>query len=274
MSAQIRAIGFLAGQVGDLVMSTVALRQFKRQFPDSHLIFAIGKKYGHVAPLFDGVPDIDEIHVWETYDGWPAPEDKAFISERKPDVLFYPFPQHTRHDWYNHLHYTEETVMMLGLERPTDSLQCDLTPLPKLARSSSIVTLSMFASGSQLSKTLSMEKLTDLVARLKREGLVPVQIGSADTPIEGAERFGQRPIKDAAHLMTTARFHITIDTAFSWVASAYSVPTIGLYGVNYADMPLGRVGSHNPVNPNGIYLNRQSVSDISVDEIMNAAKLL
>lgn len=273
MSGPIKAIGFLAGQVGDLVMTTVALRQFKRQFPDSHLTFAIGKKYGHVAPLFRGISGVDDIHVWEAYDGWPAPEDKAFVNERKPDILFHPFPQHTRYDWYNHLHYIEETAMMLGLDRPADALQCDLAPLYKSSRGS-IVTLSMFASGTQLSKTLSMDKLVDLVSRLKREGFTPVQIGSADTPIKGAEQFVGKTIMDPVILMNSARFHITVDTAFSWIASAYSIPTIGLYGANYADMPVDRICSHNPVNPNAIYLNRRSVSEITVDEIMTAAKLL
>lgn len=268
MTKPIRAIGFLAGLAGDLVISSPAIREFKQVFPNSHLTFAIGSRYAHMAELFRGLPYIDDFHIWETYDNWPTQGDKDYLAAANYDFVFNPFPHHTRSDWYNLFHYTQETSMMQGLPCPVDC-QCELGYVPEKRDCSNVVTLSLFASGSQLSKTLTEEQREELAAKIRERGLIPVQIGSNDLRIKGCEWGGDRSITQATDLLVNSHCHITIDTSFAWIASAYKKRTIGLYGVNYADMRLDRIVSHNPVNPNATYLNRQKVSDINVDEIIN-----
>lgn len=266
----IKAIGFLQGQIGDSVICSVAARQFKAQCPDSHLTFALGPRYGHAIDLFKGLPGVDALHVWEGQDNWPTPVDYEFA--KGFDHVFNPLAQHTSPDWYNHLHYVEETALMLGLQKPTN-LQCALGYVPKVVPGGERrITLSLFASGNQLKKTMRLDDMRDLVAHLIWRGFSCVQIGSTDLPIEGAAQAQAGSIYDAIDLLTSSRLHITIDTAFSWIASAYQHPVVGLYGVTYPDMPPTRIVSHNPVNPNATYLNRPSVKDITVEEIMAAAQ--
>lgn len=268
----IKAIIGLSGQVGDLVMASVAVRQFKAQYPDSHVTFAMGAKYAHVKDLFAGLPGVDAVHAWNGHDNWPSLVDIAFVQAGGFNHVQHPFPQHTRPDWYNHLHYVEETCRMLGIATPID-LQCALGYIPKVVPGgANRITLSLFASGNQLKKTMRLDDMRDLVANLIWRGFTPVQIGSSDLPIEGAQQAQAGSIYDAIDLITSSRLHITIDTAFSWIASAYQHPVVGLYGVTYPDMPPTRIVSHNPVNPNATYLNRPSVKDITVEEILAAAQ--
>lgn len=264
----------LIGQVGDAVMSTVALRQLKKECPDSEIVFTIGQKYAHILELFRGLPEISDVHAWDSHEPWPSEPDIEYIRKEKFNHVFHPLPTHVTSDWYNRYHYTEETAMMLGLQKPTD-LQCSLGYRPKkLAGLDKTIVLSLFASGNQLSKTMRLDDMRDMVARLRGMGYECVQIGSSDLPIEGARQAQTSSIYEAVDILTSARMQISIDTAFAWIGSAYSVPVVGLYGINYPDMPLIRVCSHNPVNKNALYLNRPSVKDIGVDEIINATSTI
>jgi len=267
----IKAIGFLGQQVGDLVMCSVAVRQFKKQYPVSHLTFSISQKYGHVNKLFEGLAGVDAVHIWQGDGRWPTKEDISFLEEGKFDIAFNAFPEHTHPAWYNHLHYIEETCLMLGLQKPTN-LQCSLGYVPKkLPNLDKTITLSLFASGNQLKKTIRPDDMDKLVAAItEKYGYKCVQIGSSDAPIAGAYQAQASSIYDAIDILTSSRLHITIDTAFSWIASAYKHPTVGLYGITYPDMPQTRIVSHNPVNPNAIYINKPSVKDVEVEEILLA----
>jgi ADP-heptose:LPS heptosyltransferase len=269
MSVQIRAIGFLAGLAGDLVISTPAIREFKRIYPEAHLTIATGPQCKHMRALLAGMPEINEFHAWKTYKDWPAKADKNFLNKQKFDMVFNPFPQHTRPDWYNAWHYTHETALMLGLPAPTDC-QCKLGYQPKPAvGNEKLVTLSMFSSGTQFSKTLRLEQLAELAVKIREKGFIPVQIGSNDLKIAGYEWRGDLTMPQAVDLMASSHRHITVDTSFSWIASAYQLPVIGLYGRNYSNMLPHRIVSHNPINPRAIYLNREKVQDIGVNEIVS-----
>lgn len=267
----IKAIGFLVGQVGDLVMCSVAARQFKKQYPNSHLTLAIGKKYAHVADLFRNMPDTDALHIWDSYDNWPSQVDRDFVLGGNFDMVFNPLPPHSRPDWYNHYHYVEETCLMFGLQLPS-YLQCALAERPPVEKNSRYVTLSLFASGNQLKKTIRLDDMDELASGLINKGYIPIQVGSSDLIIKGAQQAQNLSICEAVDLMRSSMLHISIDTAFAWIASAYQLPMVGLYGATYPDMPSTRVHSHNPVNPNAIYINRASVKDITVDEILEASK--
>ena len=48
----IKAIGFLGSLYGDLIMCSAAAKQFKLQYPDSHLTFACAKPFASILSLF------------------------------------------------------------------------------------------------------------------------------------------------------------------------------------------------------------------------------
>lgn len=267
-----KAIGFLTGRVGDAVMCSVAARQFKAQFPSAHLTFAVGKKFGNVIDLFKGLSYIDDIHVWHgTDDDWPTNADVAFINLEGYDVVFDGLSQHTRSDWYNHIHYVEETCLMLGLDKPAD-LQCQLGYLPRpIPGLDKTITTSLFASGNQPYKTLSAAKIEALFKTLNDLGYRVMQVGSTDPAIEGAANLSG-DIYTAVDYICSAKMHLTIDTAFSWISSAYQRPLVGLYGRNYPDMKPGRQVSHHPVNPNATYIDAERVDDIEIDAIIEDVK--
>lgn len=264
-----KAIGFLGERAGDAVMCSVAARQFKAQFPDAHLTFALSKHFGHLIDLFKGLPYIDATHVWDSTGDWPNKTDEAFINGF--DVVFDAYPRHTRFDWYNHLHYVEETCLMLGLDKPAD-LRCELGYSPRpVAGLEKAITTSLFASGNQPYKTLHPANMARLMAGLRSLGYEVIQVGSTDLPIAGATNQAG-DIFAAIDTINSAALHLTIDTAFSWISSTYARPLVGLYGRNYPDMVPGRQVSHNPVNPNATYLNAERVDGIDIDRIISAVE--
>jgi ADP-heptose:LPS heptosyltransferase len=267
-----KVVGFNAGLMGDIVMNTVVARSLKASNPDVHLTMAVGKPYAGIIDLLRGLTFVDSYHVWSTYDKWPMDEDREYISKNKFDYLFNPFPQHSRSDWYNHFHYVEE-VCNMNRVKFDGNFQCELGYRPiNWHKDSKYVTLSLFASGNQPEKSPSKEVIQDLCKRLLAEGYLPIQVGYNDPVIEGA-RNARYSLTETMNLIKGGAFHISVDCGLGWCASAYKFPVIGLYGVNYSDMPLERVVSHNPCNPNAQYINAQNVSDITVDVIIEQIKL-
>lgn len=267
--ARLRICTGISGQVGDIVMATVAARVAKETWPDSHLTFAVSSKYRHVAEqLVAGLPFVNAIHSWSSHEGFPAQADIDHLGAAKYDLLTPPFPNHTSQSWYNHLHYVQETCLMLGLRTPVDT-QCSLGYHPTVARrSEATVTLSLYASGHQEHKTLDRALVIQLCRWIKSKGLTPLLIGGADPEIPGAELIGPRlTLQQAADRIVAAKAHVTVDTAFSWIASSYQVPTVGLYAPNYPDMALDRVVSHHPTNPSAIYLTKASIKEHSLAQI-------
>lgn len=259
---------------GDLVMCSVAARAFKEQYPDSHLTFAACSSYKNILPLFKEHPYIDALHVWDSYEDWPRQSDIDFLTREKFDIVFHPFAQHTRPDWYNYYHYAEETCMMLGLAPPKD-LQCYLNPTKYYSvLDKKLICLSLFPSrGANQVKAYPMDKCIELVAELNKKGYRCVQLGGRfETPIQGAEIYEESTFEDGAHLLLSCMLHISTDTSWAWISSAYSCPMIGLYTRDYPDISLERVISHNPVNSYATYINRNSMKDVDVDEILYVAK--
>ncbi len=261
----------LMGWMGDLVNCTVAVRSFKNQNPDSHITFAVGKRFAHTLVLFRGLPYIDDFHVWDSDDHWPAQSDLDFIKEGCFDKVFNPLSPHTRPDWYNHLHMTEETCRMLGM--PFDgNLQCELGLFRDKVFNTDkkLITMSLWASGSQESKSPRIEIIERLAKELSGSGYRLVQIGRGDRTISGVENVGDKiSLEDGVRLLNTSALHISVDCGWGWIASAYKRPVIGFFGLNYSDMQPGRQISHNPFNPNALYINKNSVKDIELDELYN-----
>lgn len=259
--------GFNHGLFGDSIISTVACRVVKELYPDSELTFALSKSYGSILPLFQNHPHIDKFHIWNGGETGLVQSDVDYIKENKFDIVFDPFPKHSRPDWYNHTHYSNECLKMHGLPM-THDLQCYLNPyFYKEDKDNNYVVITAFPSnGTNLTKTLTVEKWNQIVDFIHKLGYKTIQLGGhRDIALNNTER-PELDWLSAAKILYFSKLQITADTGWSQIGSAYEHNILGLYSCNYPDMinPF----SHMPVNPNSKYLWRRNIQDIPMDEIL------
>lgn len=267
----IKACGFLLGQFGDLVIQTVACRAFKEQYPDSHLTFAIAKKYNAILPLFFHNRYIDDIHIFDGYDDWPNQTDKEYLDFKKFDVVYNGMAGHTRPNWYNYYHYAQEACLRQGLNPPSD-ISYYLEPwFEPYSEYKNVVTLSLFPSkGEQLDKTMPITECENLCLALRKMGYRPIQLGGKfEVKLQNAES-PDFSFLEAAKMLRASKLHITADTAFSSVAAGYQHPCVGFYGLNYPDMT--DCFSHLPVNRNAFYIKNRPVQLINHEEVIQVSK--
>lgn len=270
----IKGIGMLAGQVGDSILCTVAVRAFKEVYPDSTFTFAVAEQYAGVLPLFINHPLIDDLHTWTGYDNprWPAADDLAYIKWRGYDWVANAMAPHSQPDWYNHRTYGQEACVRFGLPIPEDQSYA-LVPWMRLRKDcSKVVTLSLFPSkGQQMAKGLLVSQAEKLCQDLRAMGYDPVQLGGRYEPkLEGAVA-PSMSILEATTLMLSSKLHITSDTAFSSIAAGYSHPTLGFYGNrNYPDQI--DCWSHLPPNRNAHYLRNVVPNAVTAEQLITAAR--
>jgi ADP-heptose:LPS heptosyltransferase len=275
MAYKYRAIGFLAGWMGDVVMCTAAARSFKAEHPDFELTFAVGKKWANILPLIEGLPYVDKVHAWDGDVNWPSASDIVYLNQQKYDLVFNPMARHTRQDWYNYFHYVEETCRMLGT--PFDgNKQCELVrPQSATKYDSKFITCSLWASGTQEYKTPKREVLEEVGRWAFSEGYSLVQLGMNDREMS----YFVKPTKpfeitEVASIISQSQCHIAVDCGCGWMASAYKTPTLGIIGREYPDMRIERIGAQNPFNPNAMYINKLSVRDVTAEEIIERLEII
>ena len=268
-----KAIGFNAGQYGDLIISTAAAKVFKERFPDSELTLGISKNFSEISPLFYNHLYFDNIHIWEGYNNWPSDIDKKYLEFKKYDIVFNAMPQHTRNDWYNYHHFTQEICLSHGFE-PTENLQCNLTKwFDTIPGYENYIALSVFPGyGASNGRTFSIEKLNELVDNIHKLGYKTILIGTDKEPKLNNTETTNTTFFNSVKTMLSCKMLITADTAMSWVASAYNFPTIGYYTRNYIDMKIDRICSHIPVNPHGQYISADKITDIPIEKIIELIK--
>jgi ADP-heptose:LPS heptosyltransferase len=268
----IRAIGFMQGLRGDLVMSTVCARSFKEQYPDAHLTLGVHKRFKDLLPLFHD-SQFDSTHVWETYDGWPGPRDLEYIQSAKHDIVFHAMPQH-RDEWWKIRHQYAETAYMCGLPIPTDIR-------PKLARwfglntsfHNRVVAFAPFGGNNEVNdKMLSVEQAQGIVDYLTDRGWSVLHLGASTEPaLEGAI-FYDTSYFDSVRNMLSCRALIHCDTGMGHVAGAYNHPSLGIYGWRYH----GEAGLKHiqPLHGNFLAVNGPKVCEISLDTIAQSIDTL
>ena len=264
-----KAIGACAGQVGDIIMGTVFARAHKQKYPESHLVCGIADKYGFTAPLLEENEFYDSVHIWDGYNDWPTASDRLHIAQSEYDIVYNAMPQHTEPFWYLHRHQTAEMCLMHGLE-PPENLQASLSVNGE--RENNIIALSLFGVTRGEEKSCSVEQGKQIVELIRKLGYKPVQIGLVDEPSICEDRF-LSTLQGTAEFVKKSAALITIDTAMAWIASGFSHPTIGLYSYKYYPMAT-TAKNWMPVNPNAIYLESNSVSNIISEKIEAAIKQL
>lgn len=263
-----KAIGFVGGAIGDLVMQTPLIRQLNIENPQLHFTLGIGNKYKQAEPLFYYHPLINARKIWSSYDDWPHQTDLEYIKNSRFNIVYGPMAVHTDDYWYLKKHYVKEFGDMFNIN--VKDCQCFLNPyFGKLPDCDNIVTLSMFPSfdiGQK--KSLSINQLEDLCVNIKKLNLIPVQLGgSYDTKLENAEN-PDLSLIDAAQLLYSSKLHLTCDTSFGWISSAYQHPTIGFYTNNLPYMSKQTSKNIQPINPNSYYFHRDNLLDLNTEEII------
>jgi ADP-heptose:LPS heptosyltransferase len=271
MSTVGNAIGFAQGQLGDLIIQTVAVRAFKQQFPDSRLTFGIADKYKDSLPLFFCNKNINDFHIWSAYDDWPDNHDREYMYFRGFDRVFNAMPPHTRPDWYNHHTYGEENCLRFSLKVPDDTSYELVQWFPLSEGHKKTVTLSLFPSAGQIHKTMHVDECEKLCLILIKMGYNPVQLGGKFEYVKLKNAVAPHlSIFEATKLMLSSALHITADTAFSSIAAGYKHRVVGFYGINYPDMT--DCFSHLPPNPNALYIKNRDPQSVKAEEIIELAR--
>lgn len=263
-----KAIGFLGGHAGDLMMCLVAAKAHKEKYPNSKLTFSASKKHSGILPLTLSSKFVDSIHTWDGYDDWPNTEDKLYLTSNIYDIIYPPNQKHTNEFWYLQKHQTAEACERYGLHIP-NSLKIDLSKTWD-NKKENYIAIAPFGVTRGQDKNMTAEQANKIVNLILKLGFIPVQLGTKEEFSICENRFFGNFI-DSVIFMTSCRALVTVDTAMSWIASAYNVPTVGLYGYEYYAMAKSSK-NWQPINPNAIYLESNRASNIIIERVEEALK--
>lgn len=259
-----RVIGFNQGQYGDICMAYVAAKSLKQTQKDLKFTLGINKDFADIAPLFLYNDVIDDVHIWEAYDNWPSYNDKQTI--KNYDVVYNPMQPHTESNWYLHRHQIEELCKMHSISIPLN-LRINLKDYFSHGVKNRIA-VSLLGKTRGNEKSLNLENAKRLCEALsKKFNLDVYQIGAPNEPSYCNKFIGT--FFDATKFLLESKFFITVDTCWSWIASGYNKPTIGLYSYNYYK---GSTSSKNwqPINDNALYIDSDNVNNIQIETIFDA----
>ncbi len=257
----------MAGQNGDLAMCVVLARAIKEYFPGCHYTMTFTRKYREIAPLFLCNPLIDALHFWDaTYHDWPSLVDREFV--KNYDIVLHPFCNHRELDWFKYRHQCAEVPYMYGLPIP-QNLKIDLTPYFEFPKYDDTVTFAVFGGNNSPEKRLSNSVLGEIISYLTGRGFKCLQLGGENEPdCPGLDKT-HTSYFDSVKLMLGSRLLIAVDTGLNWVASGYNHPVLGLYSnAYYGDF----ITNIQPINPNGHYLDAQTIHDIPAEQIIEKLK--
>lgn len=268
-----KAIGMQNGIRGDLIISTVVARSFKERFPDSKLIMGLHKDFADMVPLFFQHESYDNFHLYDGYDNWPNEIDKKYLSKAKYDIVFNAMAPHLDNAWWKSWHQTEENCHMHYLPIPKN-IQCSLNPWFDISDNKKFVALSPIGGWYNFpnTKSLSIPRAQEIVNFILSLGLGVIQLGHPDEPkLDGTTKKNLTYFDSVKNLLSCKAF-ITVDTGLTWVASAYSFPTLGLYSNSYYSSSY--IKNIQPINNKAIYLDAPNVNDIDIELIKASIRQL
>ena len=269
-----RYCGFNPLRYGDLFINLAACRILKRLDPNSHLTFVVNGNYRSAAPLFLDQPDIDKVHVThKALDGFDE-IDWKWTKEQQFNHVFNPMQDH--HDqWWLYRSQSLECAHMHGLPIEGDTGKLSLNrwfePTKGLAR---YVALQAFAGSYDPSNTkqLSPARAQEIVDLIRARGYEVLQLGLPTEPkLEGTTRI-DTDFFGAIKNMLGCKILVTTDSGFSWGASCYDHPTVGLY--SHAYYGKDRISAIQPLNPNAIYLDDDNLNRIELNTVEKALSTL
>lgn len=264
-----RAIGFMQGQRGDLVISTVAARSFKQHHPEVTLTLGLNKQYADMAPLFVN-SDFDDVHFYDGYDKWPRhPRDTEYLKRAGYDHVFDAMPKRANEaTWWQTEHQCQNACSTYQLPYPKDGHQCRLAKwfdVPDYRGYVAFNYVGAFYAGYPNQKSYSPARAREIVQLIRARGYKVLVLGHPKEPLLEDTELAPSGYFDAVKTMLGCKAFVGIDSGFTWVSSAYSHPTLACYSDAYYTKQY--VGSIQPVNPNAQYLSAPSLNDIPVADI-------
>lgn len=267
MTKPFRAIGFNVAQRGDIIISTVAARAFKETYPDARLTLGINRQYEDMLPLFGAHESFDDFHLYHGLDDWPNGEDNLFLAKNQFDIVYHGMPKRPNEaTWWRTESQPANICSLYGLKVPRN-LQCSLTKWFDVPDYSSYIGFQPFGGWQDWpnKKSFSLARAQEVVNLIVKSGFKVLQFGGPEEPsLDGATRFDGTYF-DSMKAMVGCRALVTIDSGRVWAASAYSVPTLGLYSHDYYGEQF--ISNIQPINPNAIYLSAPLVNQINLDVI-------
>lgn len=261
-----RILGFNAGQYGDLAMCVTACQLLKENL-DCHITFGIGDKYADCKEAFLNNPYIDDIHIWDSYDGWPKENDRKYIEDSKFDKVFDAMPKHFYDFWYTKWHQTEETCRMHGLPPPKSSqiyLNKYWENIDKYKDYVAVSCLTSFGA----SKSIDIIKIKKIIEYIHSKGLKTIHLNGPNEPDLGIEK-SNCSYFESIKIMSSCKFLLTADTGMNWFASGYKQKVLGLYGYKY--YPYCSTSKNwQPTNENAIYLEAEHANNVDNELIFSS----
>tara|TARA_R110002051_G_scaffold324374_1_gene421323 strand:- start:1752 stop:2606 length:855 start_codon:yes stop_codon:yes gene_type:complete len=266
------------GQFGDIIIQEPTLRKVIQMNPDAEIIMGAYEKYFGILELYKNYhPQVVDFIKWEKYTtreeengigNWPGEKDKKIIEKMNFDKMYDVSPIHKEQDWIHKRHIVNEFGNMYDIE--VDNIKIRLNkPVYKKTNKKTVAIALLPSSWSWGGiRSISQEKITNIVSFLKQNGYDVLHLGGPDEPnIKNTIKI-QGTYMDSVKAMLSTEFLITCDTGMSWVASAYNHPTIGLYAWGYN--PVSKTTTNwQPKNPNAEYLEAYKANQINIYNILD-----
>ena len=112
------------------------------------------------------------------------------------------------------------------------------------------------------------QKIVDMILA---RNLGVLQIGGRNEPrLKGALKLGTDYFESVRNVLG-CKMMIMGDSGLNWLLSGYDFPVLGLYSQRHFGEFIHNI---QPINPNGLYLDAKTVSEISLDKISNSIDTL
>lgn len=262
-----RAIGFNIVQRGDVIISTVAARAFKEQYPDYKLTLGIHKSLEDMLPMFGQHESFSDYHLYHGLNDWPNGDDNLFLAKNQFDIVYHGMPKRANEAiWWMTESQPQNICSVYGLTPPTN-LQCSLTKWFDVPDYLDYVGFQPFGGWQDWpnKKSFSVARAQEVVEVIRSLGFNVLQFGGPDEPVlANAEKFDGTYF-ESMQAMLGCRALVTVDSGRIWASSAYSFPTVGLYSHDYYGPEY--IKNIQPINPNAVYRTAPLVNDIPLDEI-------
>ena len=262
-------------------MQEPALRQFIKDNPTDKITLGCSVRYGAAMKLYDNYhKNVTVRKLFLDYDNFPTEDDVRYFENEKFDLVTIKqgsneisrndkgkLALHPDKNWAGKIHQVVAAGRQQGIE-VTDT-QIQFNKKFDMDLNERYICFSLFPNHPKGGvKSLSKGQITGITKLINKLGYKAVHLNGPNEPdIEGSIKANCSWI-DSVGLVTNSDLLITGDTGMSWAASGFKHPTVGLYAWGYNPVS-GTSKNWQPTNPNAVYLEAHSASEIPPKQIIN-----
>jgi ADP-heptose:LPS heptosyltransferase len=241
MNKSIKILAGRSGMLGDTLAAVPVATYFKKKYPDSQIIFPIGKRFAQGAPLYINHKDIDTVFV---FDGDERPESKRdWDMVNSCNIVINPTPEHPDNIYPSARTIYKESFLMAGLsEDQWNSLNRE-EQRPKLykwwkktkAPPKTIAYWPQAGYGLENKRNASLEWRKKLIGELSWAGYRIWQFGAEKDDSYGfddsslnIQRFNHLSLFEQIKLTLSTDLMIGTDSGSALIVGAYEHPQISL----------------------------------------------